>query len=160
MTLTTTPRLAALLTTCALGLAACGGDDEEGGGGGGGTLPKAEFIAQADKICADLDKQTEALGEPTSPEEISDFIGKGLEITRPALEDLRALEARAPEDVKADYAKAMDLLDEQTGLIEQAQAAGSDQAKVQEIFAKIEPIEKESDALAQKIGLKECGNES
>ena len=59
--------LAFLLASVVLALAACGGDDEAY------RREKAAWIAGADAICARVNRQIEALGEPLTLQEIAEY---------------------------------------------------------------------------------------
>src|SRR5687768_9250452 len=92
--------IAALLL--AVTVAACGGDDDDGGGGE--ALSEAEFVEQANKICADgeaeLDEQQPDSENP-SPEEIEEYIDDVL--VPNVQEQLDAIgELNPPEDMQAD----------------------------------------------------------
>jgi hypothetical protein len=76
-------------------LAGCGGD----GGEGAEPLSKSEWIEQADEICAQADEDIEALGDPTTLDEIGELTDEASGISRGALADLRAL--RPPEEDQA-----------------------------------------------------------
>ena len=80
---------AAPLTTLvlALGLVACGG------GGGGDAPSKAEFGADADKVCAEAEKNLGEIGQnATSRAEIAKAVDKVIAETQKSLDDLKALD--------------------------------------------------------------------
>jgi hypothetical protein len=79
---------AAPLTTLvlALGLAACGG-------GGSDAPTKAEFAADADKVCAAAEKNLGDIGQnATSRAEITKAVDKVIDETQKSLDDLKALD--------------------------------------------------------------------
>jgi hypothetical protein len=73
-------------------LAACGGDD---------APSREDFASEADRICREVEKELEKLGESAdSPEEIADAIDEVIEETRQAAKELVDLER--PEGAAAD----------------------------------------------------------
>lgn len=144
----------AALVAAALGAAACGG----GGGGEGERLTKAEYIAQADAICKDVNDRLDALGAAESIEEFAELAASAVEIQEDGLADLKEL--KPPEEDQATIDEALALLDQQLALSQQIQeaAAAGDEAKVEELIAQIEPIDSEADQLAVEYGLTECGS--
>ena len=130
-----------------------------GGGGGDERLSKEEYIAQADAICKQANEEIDALGEPSSLEEIATLAADAIEIQTKSLADLRAL--KPPEADEAKLNEAYALIDQQVGLgkeILEAAEAG-DLEKIQEILAEGEPIDDQADAIAADYGLTECGND-
>lgn len=125
-------------------------------GCGGGSLTKAELISQADAICAETEKKIDALGTPETPADLKEFAGKAATAAKEQVDKLKALEP--PDEVKADWDKALGLLDQQVGLADQLAESADDQAKLQEIISKGDELNTESDRLAENIGLKECGS--
>ncbi len=88
--------VASLVTIAVLSVAGCGGDDDDQG------PSKQEFIAQADAICQEADKEQAAVGARGAKgiygPNFSDaaFLSRYNAVTRDALERLRALDA--PEE--------------------------------------------------------------
>jgi hypothetical protein len=141
---------AVVLVAAVAALAGCGG------GGGGDRLSKEEFQQRADAICAKYDTKIQALGSPSSPEDIPQFLEKGIPLIQQGIAELRAL--KPPEDLEQDY-EAM--LDETEKAIPAARKLGEaakkqDAAAVQEALAEGERADSESDRLATKLGLDEC----
>src|SRR4051794_33310386 len=72
----------ALIATAALttlfGLAGCGGG-HSGGGAGPKTLPKADFIAQGDAICTDVNTKLDNLPSPneTDGKALASYLRQG-----------------------------------------------------------------------------------
>jgi hypothetical protein len=52
------------------------------GCGGAGEDDKAKYLAQADRICADVAKRLDALGTPTTPGEFPAFADKAVPVIR------------------------------------------------------------------------------
>ena len=87
----------------ALALSACGGSssgssDEEQAEG----LPKAEFVTQAEKICADANAALEAEPEPTSPAGISPYFDELVGIADGTTTKLEQLAADQPDKAEVD----------------------------------------------------------
>lgn len=134
-------------------LGACGGDGEE-------RLSKADWIEQADAICARASEDVEALTEPTKLDEIPEFTDTASEISRDALSDLRALQP--PEEDQTTVDEMLDLVEQQIEIGEQIgeAAADGDQDEVQRLADETDPIENEADEKARQYGLDDCGNDS
>lgn len=125
------------------------------GCGGGGALSKSDLIAKADVICADAKKKIDGLGTPDSADKLKEFAGKASDLVKDQASKLKALEP--PADVKADWDKAMGLLDKQVELAKKLADNADDPAKIQEVATEGNAINTEATAIAKKIGLKTCG---
>lgn len=129
------------------------------GGGSDDSLSADEFRAQADAICADTTRETDALASPTSADELLAYLKDGQRVQGAGLEKLKALEP--PSDLKDDWDKALSLQDDRTETIDAAIARIEGGEDPQEVVAEIEETvtkqNDEMDALAQGIGLKVCG---
>jgi hypothetical protein len=142
---------AALLVAAVAMLPACGGD------GGGGQLSAAEFRTQADKICADAQTEFEAVEQPQSEEELTEYLQKVVPILRDQVEKLDDL--NPPDELQEDWDRAIELNRESLEKAEEAQQAAEDgdQQRVQEILEEADTNEEELDQLAQDLGLQTCG---
>ena len=60
--------------------------------GCGGRLSREQFIARADEIGEEIDRETEELGKPRTREEFEEFVERGQEITIEGIERIRQLE--------------------------------------------------------------------
>lgn len=132
-----------------VGLAGCGG-------GGGDRLSKEDFQQQANAVCKKYDAKIKALGQPTSPADIPEFVEKGIPVIQQGIAELRAL--RPPEELQADYDR---MLDETEKAIPAARkladaAEKQDAAAVQEAIKAGNDADQASDRLATKLGLSEC----
>ncbi len=145
-------RLALAVAAVALA-AACGGEDDSV------RLSRAEFVEQADAICADADGQIAALGEPTSLGELAEYGAEAIAINEEAFAALRALDA--PEELQAQLDEAYGLLERQIELsrelVAAAEAGESDQ--VNAVGTEIGQVNDRADAIARDIGLRECGSD-
>jgi hypothetical protein len=146
--------LLALLGSAALVAAGCGGD---GGGGSGDRLSATEFRETADAICAEYDQKIQDLGEPESLEDLNAFIGRAIPIIEEGFNKLEELQP--PEELEADWNRAMEVNAENLQLTKDLQAAAEDgnEERVQEILAQASQNEEETDRLARELGLQRCG---
>jgi hypothetical protein len=95
----------ALLSACggsSSGGSSSGGSSSGGAGRGDSGLPKAEFLAQAEKICADANTALDAEPEPTSPEGISPYFDALLGIADDTTTELEQLAAEQPDKAEVD----------------------------------------------------------
>ena len=139
-------------------LAGCGGSDKPS---------KDEFAADAEKICADLEKQSAALSknDPDSVGEIIAFTKKARTTAQDAVKRIQALETPEGSDgEKAEKWKdaveteANDKLIPALDRLEKAAQANDEQAIVT-AAQQIQGIEAtESDNLAREIGAEGCAD--
>ncbi len=146
-------RRLALVIALALGSAGCGGE------GGGERLTAQEFRDQANRICTDLDKELEGLGDPGSLDELSTQLEAGREIFEDALGQLRGL--RPPEDLQADYDRLLATGDDALEALSSMQEAAEDgdAEEVQQIATEAEREDQTSDEIAQGLGLDACATD-
>jgi hypothetical protein len=88
--------VAALVGVLALLAAGCGGGGEE-------PLSKADFQSQANAICAKYEKQLNALGTPSSIDEIPDLVQQALVILNKEIDEIAAL--NPPDELQSDFDK-------------------------------------------------------
>ena len=133
-----------------LGLVACGDDDDKG-------PSKADYIKEADAICARSDNDTQeifdaAFADPSDPqpEEAQEAIKAALPVVKKDLAELRALEE--PKDDKDEVEAIWVAIDEGIATLDEASAdpATSLTALTSEPFA---PGER----LAGDYGMDACG---
>lgn len=143
---TLTLALTALLTGC--------------GGDGDPALSKADYLKQADAICAKFDRQLKEIKAPTKAEEIGPYARKATPIARRGVEELRKL--KAPDDFKASADKLIDGLASDTDLFEDLGQAATkkDQARIEQIAEEAEKRTTQRQAQAEAAGFKQCGIES
>lgn len=130
-----------------------------GCGGGSDSLSAEEFRSQADAVCADSERQIDALTEPSSGEQVLTFLRAGLPIQQAQLDRLRELDP--PDDLQEDFDSAIDLLEQQVAAIDAAAdriEAGEDPETVlTEAGPNIESLSDQADERAQALGLTVCG---
>jgi hypothetical protein len=145
--------VAALVGVLLLLATACGG-----GGGGGARLSKQEFQTQANAICAKYDKQLQAIGSPTSIDEIPDLVDQILVIVDKEIDEVSAL--NPPEELQSDFDKMLAATDRTKAAaadLSEAAKAG-DQAAVQQALEEGNAASRDADELAAKLGLTDCNS--
>jgi hypothetical protein len=145
--------LALVATLATTALAGCGG-------GGSESLSADEFRQQADAVCKEFEQKLDDLGTPSSADELGSFVDKAIPIIEDGNDALADLEP--PEELAADWNRALELQNENLGVARDLQDAihDNDLAKAQELVTKLDETDAESTALARKIGLEECGQEN
>jgi hypothetical protein len=135
-------------------LAACGG------GGGGQSLSADEFRQQADAICKDYEGKIKDLGSPNSLDELPAFVDKVIPIIEEGNGKLADLQP--PDELAEDWDRAMELQNENLDVAHDLQDAIHDQdtARVQEDLTKLNATDQQSNEIARKIGLEDCGQSS
>jgi hypothetical protein len=126
------------------------------GGGSGGRLSKEDFQSQANAICAKYQKQIDAIGAPSSLDEIPDLISQILPILNKEIDEISALEP--PEELQSDLDKMLAATDRTKAAaddLSEAAKAG-DQAAVQKALEEGNAASKEADDLAANLGLQDC----
>ena len=143
----------------ALVLAACAAALTVAGCGGGGDkgLSRADFVAKANGICRSYDAKGKALSQPEGAADIPAYVKKAAPLAAAEVKALRDLDGQAPSSVKADYGKALTLLDKQVALLTQLGAAAGDRAKSNAIGEQGSQLNEQANALARRIGLTDCG---
>jgi hypothetical protein len=131
-------------------LAGCGGD------GSDDRLSEEEFRSQANAICADFNEKLNAVPAPESPEDIPEFVDRGIPLVEQGLAELRAL--NPPEELQEDYDAMLDEIAKQipAGRALGEAAADEDPAAVQEAIAEGNRASQASDRLATQLGIEEC----
>ena len=149
--MTRTALLPALLFSMSALLVACGGDDQaDAPAPEPEPLSKAEFVAQADEICAEGNQELETAAEDVSAEptdeEIAEFAD---DVLVPNLQqqhdDLAAL--GAPEGDEDAVQAILDALQDGIDVVEDDPAT---------LLSSDDPLEEATD-LAAAYGLAECG---
>lgn len=161
-------KLVAPMAVLVLVLAGCSdsGDDEVDTGSGdttattasGGAVALADWIEQADAVCADFNDQMDALGEPESEDEFASFLAQAEEYFN---QEREALAALGLPDEKADQVEeALGLLDQQAEIVAEARSQAED-GDLEAVFTTMDEgsqLNDQADALAAEIGLTECGS--
>ena len=142
----------------ALAVAGCGGDDKPS---------KEDFAQNAEKVCADLEKQSNELStaEPDSVEEVATFATKAKSTAEKAVERIRGLEVPDGEDGEKAKQWQDAVTEEAEGQLIpaldelKAAADANDEQKLVAAAQRIEGLEStKSDALAKEIGAEGCAD--
>jgi ABC-type glycerol-3-phosphate transport system substrate-binding protein len=147
-------RLAILATLSAAVLAACGGGDASSE-----RLSEEEFREQANAICTDYNEQIADLGSPASPEDIPDYVERGIPIIEEGIAKLREL--NPPEELADDYDRMLDETEKTIPVARQLSEAAADEdaEAVQEAISLGQEADAESDRIAREMGLESCASE-
>ena len=131
-------------------LAACGG-------GGDQALSEDEFRQQADSICKEYEGKIDDLGSPSSLDELPDYVDKVIPIIEEGNSKLADLEP--PDELADDWGRAMELQDQNLDAAHDLQDAihDNDTAKVQKLLTELNKTDEQSNEIARKMGLEECG---
>lgn len=140
--------VASLVGVLVLLAASCGGGEE--------PLSKAEFQSQANAICAKYEKQLNALGTPSSIDEIPDLVQQALVILNKEIDEIAAL--NPPDELQSDFDKMIAASNKTKAAANDLSAAAKsgDQAAVQKALEDGNAASDEADQLATGLGLGEC----
>lgn len=144
-------RACLVLTAALLSTSACGGDD---------GLSKEEFISQGDAICSQLEKDTDAIPEPTEEAAFAPFITQVIDLVKGARTDFAALDA--PEDGEQVKQQLLDSIDTSIATAEGAATAAEqgDIVTAGDLLTQAAEEGAVSDQAARDYGFKTCGSES
>jgi flavin-binding protein dodecin len=146
------------LIVLVLGLVACGGGDS-------GAPSKADFAANANKICQDADKELQDLAAGSSRAQITQAIDKAIDQTQNSVDKLKALERPDGDAGQAadKFVNAVQTDIEKNGIpvLKDLRDAfkNNDQKAVQKAVQRLQGLETtDSSKLARDIGAKACAN--
>ena len=141
---------AALVGVLVLFATACGG------GGDGARLSTEEFQSQANAICAKYQKQLNALGTPSSVEEIPDLVEQALAILNKEVAEIAAL--NPPTDMQTEFDAMIEASNNtKAAANDLSQAAkDGDQAAVQKALEEGNAASSKADQIATQLGLDSC----
>lgn len=143
-------RIVAFVSIPALMLVGCG---DEG-------PTKQEFIARADRICADAKQDLAKLGRPKDIGDLERLSAEARRINARVLKELRALEA--PEEDRAQIRRMIERLEHATETIPsltEAARAG-DEAALARAARRIRVATEDASRIARDYGFKECAEGS
>ncbi len=127
-----------------------------GGGGDDKRLSKADFVKKGNEICTRYSAEGKKLGSPNSLADLPSYVDKTVALFDKQLAEMRDL--KPPKDLQGDYDKMLATGDDaRKALVDvKAAAEAKDEKKITEIGNQASAKNKESNALATKIGLTEC----
>ncbi len=126
------------------------------GCGGDSRLSQAEFEAQANEICTELERAFDAMGEAETPAELESQLERSERELTAAIAELRELEP--PEESEAGYARFLAAADSLAALIRDLRdaATANDVARLEQIAARGDAISARAEKAATSIGLDDC----
>ena len=130
-----------------------------GGGGGGSALTKDEWVSRVNEICDAFNQKQDEIGEPDSIEELS---SKGQEILDEFENAIDEVKGLTPPDEIADQVDSfIELAEQQTDLIQQLidAAEDNDTERIQELGNELEPLDTQSDEVANELGVTTCAED-
>jgi len=128
-----------------------------GCGAGNPGLPKAEWIAQADKICANARDDIAALPTPGTLAEVGVYAAKTRKIAEREFAELRNLNApRADQDTITKLLQFVEDGIHATARVEEAAKKGNAEAATSAID-EVNGLTDQANALARAYGLQVCG---
>lgn len=135
-----------------LALSSCGDDD-------GGALSKDEYIAQGDALCQQFMDETEALGEPSTVQELITMMDAAIDLADETHAGFSDLEP--PPDGESVHERLLSSLEESTDKMREARdhAADGDQAGFTAAVDEAVAIGGASDEPAKDYGFEVCGSE-
>jgi DNA-binding NtrC family response regulator len=127
-----------------------------GGGGSDTRLSREEFESQANAICAKYQKQLDAIGTPSSVEEIPDLVEQALAILNKEVAEIAAL--NPPADMQTEFDAMIEASNNtKAAANDLSQAAkDGDQAAVQKALDEGNAASKKADQIATQLGLDSC----
>jgi len=137
-------------------LAACLG----GGSNAGGTTETQagdQFRRQADAVCRKYEDRLAALGRPKALEDLEGFVAKAVPLIEEGNDELHAL--TPPAELEADWDAAMEIEDDNLERLRDLQDAvrSDDLTELESITRALEANQAESERLAERLGLHDCG---
>ncbi|HEU6444711.1 MAG TPA: hypothetical protein VFL61_06610 [Gaiellaceae bacterium] len=141
-------RQAVTLALALLALAGCQFGSDSG---------EADFIRQADAICADYERRIALIPPPqTFLRDFAVYMRRAVPIAREQNQKLREIEA--PDDVAADFQRMLALLDQQLDMWQQAgeQAFDGNDQQAQATFSGSTGPGGEAQRIAAEIGFFSC----
>ncbi|HEX2088032.1 MAG TPA: hypothetical protein VHF89_20260 [Solirubrobacteraceae bacterium] len=143
------------LMTLALtaGLVGCGGEDK---------LSVEDYRTELRRICADSDRQTEAVKEPTraTPDSIADYLRQLRDINAKTIERVEDLEP--PDELEDAHDRALEAnregREKVDAVIDELQGGGDPSQVLSEARQGLEESSNQAKQAARDIGVPECGD--
>jgi len=126
------------------------------GGGGDTRLSREEFESQGNAICAKYQKQLQAVGNPSSIDEIPDLVDQAVAILNREIAEIAAL--KPPADMQTEFDALIDASNNtKDAAADLSQAAkDGDRAAVQKALDEGNAASKKADQIATQLGLDSC----
>jgi len=126
------------------------------GGGGDTRLSREEFESQGNAICAKYQKQLQAVGNPSSIDEIPDLVDQAVAILNKEIAEIAAL--NPPADMQTEFDALIDASNNtKDAAADLSQAAkDGDRAAVQKALDEGKAASEKADQIATQLGLDSC----
>jgi len=126
------------------------------GGGGDTRLSREEFESQGNAICAKYQKQLQAVGNPSSIDEIPDLVDQAVAILNREIAEIAAL--KPPADMQTEFDALIDASNNtKDAAADLSQAAkDGDRAAVQNALDEGKAASEKADQIATQLGLDSC----
>ena len=126
------------------------------GGGGDTRLSREEFESQGNAICAKYQKQLQAVGNPSSIDEIPDLVDQAVAILNREIAEIAAL--KPPADMQTEFDALIDASNNtKDAAADLSQAAkDGDRAAVQKALGEGKAASEKADQIATQLGLDSC----
>jgi hypothetical protein len=126
------------------------------GGGNDDALSKDEFVKQGNAACAKYAAAAKQIGDPKTIDDIPRLVDATVREFDTMISSLKDIQA--PDDLSADYDKLLGTAEDAKGTFGELKSAAEakDGKKLDAVAAKASATDKESDALATKLGLDAC----
>ena len=126
------------------------------GGGGDTRLSREEFESQGNAICAKYQKQLQAVGNPSSIDEIPDLVDQAVAILNKEIAEIAAL--NPPADMQTEFDALIDASNNtKAAAHDLSQAAkDGDRAAVQKALDEGKAASEKADQIATQLGLDSC----
>jgi hypothetical protein len=133
---------------------------------GAKTIPLAQYVKKADAICAGADTKVNNLTEPNIPDnptpadltKLADFFDQTMAIARSTVQQLRAL--GTPDKLRDEARNWVANLSEGVTAVQHSgqEIRAGNLRVLQTLPTQLGRIERHANALAQRLGMKDCVN--
>jgi len=126
------------------------------GGGGDTRLSREEFESQGNAICAKYQKQLQAVGNPSSIDEIPDLVDQAVAILNKEIAEIAAL--NPPADMQTEFDALIDASNNTKAAADDLSQAAKDgdRAAVQKALDEGKAASEKADQIATQLGLDSC----
>jgi len=126
------------------------------GGGGDTRLSREEFESQGNAICAKYQEQLQAVGNPSSIDEIPDLVDQAVAILNKEIAEISAL--NPPADMQTEFDALIDASNNTKDAADDLSQAAKDgdRAAVQKALDEGKAASEKADQIATQLGLDSC----
>ena len=126
------------------------------GGGGDTRLSREDFESQGNAICAKYQKQLQAVGNPSSIDEIPDLVDQAVAILNKEIAEISAL--NPPADMQTEFDALIDASNNTKAAADDLSQAAKDgdRAAVQKALDEGKAASEKADQIATQLGLDSC----